>query len=94
MDIHLRTRHERLYADIHGDAALDPLHYCAFYGFLGVVGLLDVLPYPHTLGPLMRKQHGAFFVLAALDHYFNVLAGLELHVAVSIGDFSDGHKAF
>src|SRR5882724_2206896 len=48
VNIYLRTWHERLNADIHGDAALDPLHHRAFYGFLGVVRLLDVFPDPHA----------------------------------------------
>src|SRR5215472_2563227 len=94
MHIHLRTRHERFHADIDRDAALHPLHYRAFYGLFRVVSLLNVLPHRHALGPLMRKQNGAFFVLAALDHDFNFLARLELDVAGGVGDFSDRHQAF
>src|SRR5262249_5111253 len=94
VNVHLRPSHKRLHADIHGDPALDPLHYRALDALFRVVRLLNVLPHPDALRPFMREQHGTFFVLAALDHDFNFLARLELDVAGGIGHFRDRHQAF
>src|SRR5579859_6108501 len=92
--VHLRTGHEGFHADIDRDAALHTLNDRSLDAFLGMVGLFNVLPHPHALRALVRQQHGAFFVLAALHHDFNFLARLELHVAAGVSDFSDGHQAF
>src|SRR5262249_22479857 len=94
MGIDLRSGHESLHADVNGHSALHPLYHGPLHGFLGVVGLLDVLPNTHTRGALMRKKDRAFFVLTALHHHFNFLAGLELDVALGVSDFSDRHQAF
>src|SRR5258708_22934444 len=93
MYVHLGTRHERFYADVHLNSSLDPLHDLSFDRSLGQMRLVNLFPYPHALRALMREQHRAFFIPAMLHHDGDFVAGLEFNVAVRVGDFGNRHQA-
>ncbi len=58
---------ERLHADVHGEAPLDPVDDAAPDGRAGAVGLLDLVPDLHLLGFVLGKDDVAVLVLGALE---------------------------
>ena len=42
----------------------------------------------------MGKQDGAFLVLTPLDHDFNFVTRLKLHLSFGVCDLGNGHQAF
>ena len=90
-DLQLRAGQKCLHPDVDGEAALDAADHDALDGRLVVGGLLNAVPCAQALGPLVVDQVAAFGLLA-LDHHFDVVAGLELHLAGVVGHLLQGQK--
>ena len=93
--IGLRTRHERLDADIHRQPAFDAAQHAAGEDQLLVVGLLEVVPDPQARCARVREQDVAFHgARRLLDHHVDDVAGLHGNFAGWALKLLDRHDAF
>ena len=76
-DVDLRAGQERADADVHREAALDPLDDAADDDLALGVGLLDLVPDLHLLGFFAREDDVAFAVFGALEQHVDDVAGLR-----------------
>ena len=90
LDVHERTRQERLDADVDGEASLDPVDHAAADGRAGAVGLLHLVPHLHLLGLVLGEDDVAVLVLGALEQDIHRVAGLDEDVAGEVGELGDG----
>src|SRR6185295_17194337 len=92
--VDLRAGEERADADVHREAALDPLDDAADDDLPLGVGLLDLVPDLHLLGLLARQHDVAFAILRALEQHVDQVAALHGHLAALVEEFVDGNQAF
>ena len=85
---------ERADADVHREAALDPLDDAADDDLALGVGLLDLVPDLHLLGFFAREDDVAFAVFGALEQHVDDVAGLHGDLAVLVEELVDGDDAF
>ena len=81
--VDLRAGQERADADVHREAALDPLDDAADDDLALGVGLLDLVPDLHLLGFFAREDDVAFAVFGALEQHVDDVAGLHGDLAGS-----------
>ena len=93
-DVDLRAGQERADADVHREAALDPLDDAADDDLLLGVGLLDVVPDLHLLGFFAREDDVAFTVFGALEQHVDDVAGLDGDLAGLVDELVDRDDAF
>src|ERR1017187_8949608 len=90
----LRTRHERLDADIDGESAFDAAQYPAGEDQLIVRCLFEIVPDAQPRGLGVREQHVAFHLFAAVDHDVHYIAPLHRHFTGGGLKLVDGDDAF
>src|SRR3954469_18947920 len=93
-DINLRTGQEGADADVHRQAALDPLDDAADDDLALRVGLLDFVPNLHLLGFFAREDDVAFAVFGALEEHVDDVAGLDRDFAVLVEELVDRNDPF
>src|SRR5690606_37055309 len=75
----LRSRQERVDAhQVHHHATLDLLHQGALDRLVVLVRLADLLPHPHEVGLLLRKDDRALLVLEMLEEHLDLVTNLEV----------------
>src|SRR5690349_16345294 len=94
MGIDLRSRHERLHANIHRKAAAHAPQHMAQNRELLLMGLLEIVPNADAKCFLVREEHIAFRALSMIDHDVDHIAGLHAHCASRILKLFDGNEAF
>ncbi len=92
--VDLRAGQERADADVHREAALDPLDDAADDDLALGIGLLDLVPDLHLLGFFAREDDVAFAVFGALEQHVDDVAGLDGDLAVLVEELVDGDDAF
>ena len=92
--VDLRAGQERADADVHREAALDPLDDAADDDLALGVGLLDLVPDLHLLGFFAREDDVAFAVFGALEQHVDDVAGLHGDLAGLVEELVDGDDAF
>ncbi len=92
--VDLRTREEGADADVHRQAALDPLDDAANDDFPLGVGLFDLVPDLHLLGLLARQHDVAFTVFGTLEQDVDGVAPLHGHVAGFIQELMNLDQTF
>ena len=88
--VDLRAGQERADADVHREAALDPLDDAADDDLALGVGLLDLVPDLHLLGFFAREDDVAFTVFGALEQHVDDVAGLHGDLAGLVDELVDG----
>ena len=76
--VDLRSGEERADADVHGEAALDPLDDAADHDLALGIGLLDLVPNLHLLGFFARQDDVAFAILGPLEQHVDDVALLTV----------------
>src|SRR5262249_33145444 len=94
MRIHLRSRHERLHADIHREPATHAPQHSPVDRELLLESLLQVIPDANPMRLLVREQHVTLWPLAVIDHHVDHLARLHLYFAVCVLKLFDRNQAF
>ena len=89
--VDLRAGEERADADVHREAALDPLDDAADDDLALGIGLLDFVPDLHLLGFFTREHHVTFAVLGALEQHVDDVAGLHGDLAGLVDELVDGN---
>src|ERR1041385_3258844 len=79
-------------ADVDGEAALDAVGDAAADRLLVLVRGLDLVPDPHARRFFAREDDVAGGIFEALDEDFDVVARLDLDLAVVPGDFAHGEQ--
>ena len=92
--VHLRAGQKRPHADVHRQAALDPLDDAADDDLLVGKGLLHVVPDLHLLRFFAGKNDVAVAVLGALQQHVHDVAGLNGDLAVLVQELLDPDDAF
>src|SRR5208283_1341052 len=93
--VHLRARQESARAlNVEGQAALDTFHDDAFDGLLFVVSAFNLVPRPQTLRLQVREVDVALFGFTFVAHHVDLVAGLELWLALVIENFRNRRHAF
>ena len=93
--IHLRAGQESVRAEnVDGQAALDAVDHDGLDRLLLVVGLLDFFPGVNALRLLVREVDVAFLGLALVAHDVDLVAGLELGLALVIENLRQRQHAF
>ena len=93
--VHLRARQEGARAmNVNSQAAFDTFHHDALDRLLFVVSALNLVPRAQPLRLQVREVDVALFGLALLPHHVDLVAGLELRLALVIENFRDRHHAF
>src|SRR6266849_1394681 len=92
-NVYLGAGQEGTHADIHGQAALDPLDDPADDDLALGIGLLDLVPDLHLLGFFAREDEVAFAIFGPLEQHVDNVAGLDGHLAVLVEKFGDGNDA-
>ena len=93
--IHLRTRQKRVRAvNVDGESALDAVDHDSMDRLLFVVSLLDFFPGVNALRLLVREVDVAFLGLTLVAHDIDLVAGLELGLALVIENFRQRQHAF
>src|ERR1700728_2351996 len=80
--------------NVDGEAALDALDDDPFDRLLFVVGALDFIPRAEALRFEVREVDITVFGLTLLAHDIDLVAGLELELALMVENFGNGHHAF
>src|ERR1035441_2020133 len=80
--------------NVEGQATLDALDDDALDGLLLVVSALDLVPRAQALRFQVREVHVALFVFTFLAHHVDLVAGLELGLALVIENLGDRRHAF
>src|SRR5208282_5323085 len=93
--IDLGAGQERLHAAADGDrqAALHPLADGAFDELVALARGGDLIPHLHLVCLLLGKHDQAVVVLAALDVDVHLVAGLDLGLALRVGELAQGDDA-
>src|ERR1700730_6532405 len=93
--IHLRARQKGARTlNVQGQAALDTLDTPALDRLLLVVSALNLIPRPQPLRLQVREVDVALFSFALIPHYVDLVAGLELRLALVIENFRNRRHAF
>ena len=92
--VDLRSREERADADVHGEAALDPLDDAADDDLALGIGLLDLVPDLHLLGFFAREDDVAFAIFGPLEQHVDDVARLDGDFAVLVEELVDRDDAF
>ncbi len=92
--VDLRSRQERADADVHGEAALDPLDDAADDDLPLGVGLLDLVPNLHLLGFFAREDDVTFAVFGSLEQHVHDVAGLDGDFTVLVEELGNLNDAF
>ena len=92
--VDLRSGQERADADVHRQAALDPLDDAADDDLALGIGLLDFVPDLHLLGFFAREDDVAFAVFGALEQHVDDVAGLDRDLAALVEELADLNDAF
>src|ERR1700686_3516908 len=79
--------------NVYGQAALDALHDDALDRLLFVISALNLVPRPQALRLQVRQVDVALFGFALIPHYVDLIAGLELGLALVIENFRNRHHA-
>ncbi len=92
--VDLAAGQERADADVHREAALDPLDDAADDDFAFRKGALDLVPNLHLLGLLARQHDVAFTVFGALEQHVDHVAFTDNDLAGFVEELVDGDDAF
>src|SRR3954451_1283645 len=93
--VDLRAWQESVCAmDVDRESAFDAVDDDSLNGLFLVVGFLNDFPGVNALRLLERQVDVAFFSLALRAHDFDLVAGLELGLALVIKNFSERQHAF
>ena len=90
----LAARQERADADVHREAALDPLDDAANDDFAFRKGALDLVPNLHLLGLLARQHDVAFAVFGALEQHVDHVSFTNNYLAGLVEELIDRDDAF
>jgi hypothetical protein len=82
--VHLRAGQERLHADVHGEATLDPRDHGAFDGLVGLVGAADLVPDLEAVRLLLRQDDAAVFAFGLFEQHVDFVPGLDEDRAVVV----------
>ncbi len=92
--VDLAAGQERADADVHREAALDPLDDAADDDFAFGKGALDLVPDLHLLGLLARQHDVAFAVFGALEQHVDHVSFANDHLAGFVEKLVDRDDAF
>ena len=93
--VHLRARQEGARAlNVDGQAALDAFHDDALDRLLLVVSALNLVPRPQPLCLQVREVDVALFGFTLVPHHVDLVAGLELGLALVIENLRNRRHAF
>src|SRR6266481_5080723 len=92
--IHLRAGEERLHADVDGEAALHAPDDGSLDELVALARGGDLVPDAHLVGLLLGEDDHARVVLARLEQHLDLVAGLDVGLAVDQAEFLDRHLAF
>ena len=89
----LRSRQERAHADIHHQAALDPLGNLSLDSGVLAIGFLDAFPHAAAMCAHVRQQHVSVFLRVQPLH-FDRLPRSKFNWAAGIHEFLRGNESF
>ena len=78
-------------ADVDGIAALDAVHDPTFDNALVLLNFLELIKDLHALGPLKRQGNGAVIFILAYHINVDLIADLDVQIAISVTKFSSGN---